>query len=107
MLKKTSAIVLAAASVVAVSSAFATSGAVEPSFTPSVFVNLDAGWGKTGLSTSNYSFSPVGPLVVKNKTTGFAGGGDLGYQFAPNFGVDVGFYYFPTVKAVVNTATPN
>lgn len=95
MLKTTSVIVLAAASLVGISSAFADAGAKSSSsFTPSFFADVELGYANSNLRA---------PEEAKQflKQSGIAGGADLGYQFAPNFGVDAGFLYFSNVSAKI------
>lgn len=96
MLKKTSAIVLAAASLVCLSSAFAESAAAPSPFVPSFFADLQLGYGK-----SYTQFNGLGLGLQSIKNTGVAGGGDLGYQFNPYLGVDVGFTIFSNVTGKV------
>ena len=93
--------------------AFASGPAPEASPVPpqrsGVYVDLSAGyaaidWGNFKLGPFN-GYNTFGGSVNDNDTGGFTFGFDVGYQINNLLGLEVGWYYLPTVEGNSNIAT--
>lgn len=95
-------LILSAAVAAAMGATAALAGGPEyvPGYQPHVYVEGNVGY--AWIDWRNFAFTPFlfgfNNNNNNNNQGGFAGGGDIGYMFTRNLGLEVGAYYLPRVN---------